>query len=43
MTNKNPEKDIGVQPEGQKRETVSHWLLPLTQSGVEILPPGISG
>ena len=38
--NKNPETEIGIQPEGQKSKTVSHWLLP--QSEMSILPPGIS-
>ena len=27
--NKNPETDIGVQPEGQKSKTASYWLLSL--------------
>ena len=40
--NKNLETDIAVQSEGQKSKTVSHWLLPLPQSEMEILPPGIS-
>ena len=39
--NKNPETDIGIQPEGQRSKTVSHWLLPLPQSEMAILPPGI--
>ena len=32
MMNKNPETDIGIQPEDQKRKTISNWLLPLPQS-----------
>ena len=40
--NNNPEMEIGVQPEGQKIKTASHWLLPLPQSKMAILPPGIS-
>ena len=27
MDNKNPESDIGVQPEDQKNKAASHWLL----------------
>ena len=42
MNNKNPETDIGVQPEDQKSKAASHWLLPLRQSEMAILPPGIS-
>ena len=30
--NKNPETETGVQLEGQKSKTPSHWLLPLLQS-----------
>ena len=40
--NKNPETDIGLQPEDQKSKAASHWLLPLPQSKMAILPPGIS-
>ena len=39
--NKNPETGIGVQPEGQKSITDSHWLLPLPEFEMTILPPGI--
>ena len=42
MINKNPELEIGVQTEGQKRKTASYWLLPLSQSEMAILPLGIS-
>ena len=48
MNNKNPETDIGVQPEDQKNKAgiqknkaVSHWLLLLPQSKVAILSPQI--
>ena len=40
--NKNPEIEIGIQVEVQKGKTDSHWLLPLPQSEMAILPPGIS-
>ena len=39
--NKNPETDIGVQPEGQKSKTARHWLLPLPQSEMVVLPSRI--
>ena len=42
MINKNPEAEIGVRLEGQKSKIVSHWLLPLPQSDIAILPTGIS-
>ena len=42
MSNKNSESDIGVQPECQKSKIGSHWLLPLPQTEIVILPPGIS-
>ena len=32
MINKNPETEIGVQPEDQKGKTFSYWLLSLPQS-----------
>ena len=38
---KNPETDIGVQPEGQKSKTANDWLLPLPQSEVVILALGV--
>ena len=41
MNNKNIETDVGVQPEGQKSKTANPWLLPLSQSKMVILPPGI--
>ena len=41
MVNKNPETDIGVQAEGQKSKTASHWLLPIPQSKMVTLPLGI--
>ena len=42
MMNNNPETETGVQPEGQKSKTASHWLLPLHQFEMVILPSGIS-
>ena len=39
--NKNLEAEIGIQPEGQKSKAASHWLSPLPQSKMAILPPGI--
>ena len=41
MINKNPETEIGVQPKGQKNKAASYWLLPIPQSEMAILPPGI--
>ena len=41
MINKNSQTEIGVQPEGQKSKTASHWLLPLPQFKMVILPPRI--
>ena len=40
--NKNSEKEIEVQPENLQSKAASHWLLPQTQSEMEILPLGIS-
>ena len=39
--NRNPEADIGVHPEDQKSKAVNHWLLPLPQTKMVILPPRI--
>lgn len=35
MNNKNPETDIGVQPDDQESKAASHWLfsLPQTKNG----------
>lgn len=42
MVNKSPGTEIGVHPEDQKIKTASNWFLPLPQSEIEILLPGIS-
>ena len=42
MINKNSVTEIEIQPEGQKSKTASHWLLPLLQSEMAILPPETS-
>ena len=42
MINKNSETELGVQSECQESKAASHWLLPVPQSEMATLPPGIS-
>lgn len=39
---KDPETEIGVPLEGLRSKAISHWILPLLQFKMTILPPGIS-